>query len=344
MMKTLMRLKSSILALSLLAHPFAGAAIIGNDDRVMAKHLEGEQTPTQFQGVQSAVKATAALIRSGKLQKNKKTGDYSLDSKSSHGSILILDTLRAYEVDFMSSDEKSRLFAQYTNYDSFCSDSNLIDQGAKYSPGVFCSAVLITPQHILTAAHCITELGPNEVVKVAFDYLENNQIYDSSQIYQFSSKDILDTEWRRGVYDYALIRLDRPVENREPVAVNLSENPQEGDKIFALGFPYGLPMVFNSGTVLKQAFNKKPEINNYTTIKADLDLFPGNSGGPTFDEKGVLLGINTDVTTPHLKLNKVSAKTGCFTWNTGDEEEFSSSTMPIKLIRERLLDILEHEE
>lgn len=76
--------------------------------------------------------------------------------------------------------------------------------------------------------------------------------------------------------DWAVVRLDRLVENREPLKIEWKSEIPNDTALYVLGFPSGLPMKF---TCNAQVRNNDHE--NY--FEADLDTFAGNSGSPVFN-------------------------------------------------------------
>ena len=85
--------------------------------------------------------------------------------------------------------------------------------------------------------------------------------------------------------DYALIKLDRKVTGRNPLPIERTFKLNEGDKIFTIGHPSGLPVKIAGGAKIR---DNSPE-NFYLT---DLDTFGGNSGSAVFSQKtGRIIGI-----------------------------------------------------
>jgi len=68
-----------------------------------------------------------------------------------------------------------------------------------------------------------------------------------------------------------------------------SEKINEGDKVIAIGHPYGLKYTVTQGIVSKAARLH----NNINYIQLDAAINPGNSGGPSINEKGEVIGVNT---------------------------------------------------
>ena len=72
------------------------------------------------------------------------------------------------------------------------------------------------------------------------------------------------------------------------LAAELNIRPKKGQRVFAIGSPFGIVDVVSTGvvgTIKDMGFQKY--------IIHDADIYPGNSGGALFDKQGRLLGINT---------------------------------------------------
>jgi len=89
--------------------------------------------------------------------------------------------------------------------------------------------------------------------------------------------------------DLALLKID---ETDLPTLGLLTQRPQVGQLVFAIGSPEGLQNSVTMGVVsaaARQADPSKP----LTYIQTDAPINPGNSGGPLVDMNGSVLGINT---------------------------------------------------
>jgi S1-C subfamily serine protease len=86
----------------------------------------------------------------------------------------------------------------------------------------------------------------------------------------------------------------------EPIPLGDSETLQVGQKVFAIGNPFGLDHTITSGIV--SALDR--EITAVTgrtiqgVIQTDAAINPGNSGGPLLDSAGRLIGVNTAIYSP----------------------------------------------
>jgi len=89
--------------------------------------------------------------------------------------------------------------------------------------------------------------------------------------------------------DLALLKIDQ---TGLPTLPLLTERPQVGQLVFAIGSPEGLQNSVTMGVVsavARQADPSKP----LTYIQTDAPINPGNSGGPLVDMNGAVVGINT---------------------------------------------------
>jgi S1-C subfamily serine protease len=100
--------------------------------------------------------------------------------------------------------------------------------------------------------------------------------------------------------DLAVLKIDAPQEKLKPLPMGTSVNLQVGQKVFAIGNPFGLDRTLTTGVV--SALGR--EIRSLTNrpiqdvIQTDAAINPGNSGGPLLDSAGRLVGINTQIASP----------------------------------------------
>ena len=100
--------------------------------------------------------------------------------------------------------------------------------------------------------------------------------------------------------DLAVLRIDAPKEKLRPISVGSSKDLQVGQKVYAIGNPFGLDQTLTTGII--SALNR--EIESVTqrpirgVIQTDAAINPGNSGGPLLDSAGRLIGVNTAIYSP----------------------------------------------
>ena len=157
--------------------------------------------------------------------------------------------------------------------------------------GAFCSGSLVGEDLVITAGHCVTSEEQCKNTKLVFGYgvMENGaeavttvpagSVYTCSSIVKrfLAGEPGSDNPAGQNLGpDYALIKLDRKVTGHKPLAVNRGTSLKNGDGVFVIGHPVGLPVKL-AGDAKVRDFSK---IGYFTT---DLDTFCGNSGSPVFN-------------------------------------------------------------
>lgn len=100
--------------------------------------------------------------------------------------------------------------------------------------------------------------------------------------------------------DLAVLRIKAPKEKLKPILFGESGNLQVGQKVYAIGNPFGLDQTLTTGIV--SALNREIQsVTNRTirnVIQTDAAINPGNSGGPLLDSAGRMIGVNTAIYSP----------------------------------------------
>jgi S1-C subfamily serine protease len=100
--------------------------------------------------------------------------------------------------------------------------------------------------------------------------------------------------------DLAVLYINASGQRLTPLAIGTSSDLQVGQKVFAIGNPFGLDQTLTTGII--SALGR--EINAVTgrtisgVIQTDAAINPGNSGGPLLDSAGRLIGVNTAIYSP----------------------------------------------
>ncbi|XP_071710452.1 protease Do-like 1, chloroplastic [Rutidosis leptorrhynchoides] len=101
--------------------------------------------------------------------------------------------------------------------------------------------------------------------------------------------------------DVAVLRIDAPEDKLRPIPIGVSADLLVGQKVFAIGNPFGLDHTLTTGVIS----GLRREISSAATgrpiqdvIQTDAAINPGNSGGPLLDSSGNLIGINTAIYSP----------------------------------------------
>jgi serine protease Do len=95
--------------------------------------------------------------------------------------------------------------------------------------------------------------------------------------------------------DVALLKVEG--RNDFPYVTFADEEPRVGDWIIAVGNPYGLGGTVTAGIV--SARGRRLGVDTYDDfIQIDAPINKGNSGGPTFNPRGEVIGVNTAIFSP----------------------------------------------
>lgn len=101
-------------------------------------------------------------------------------------------------------------------------------------------------------------------------------------------------------HDLAVLRISAPPEKLRTVPIGTSHDLNVGQKIFAIGNPFGLDQTLTTGVIsalgrrIRSVGNRQID----DAIQFDAAINPGNSGGPLLDSAGRLIGVNTAIASP----------------------------------------------
>jgi S1-C subfamily serine protease len=132
---------------------------------------------------------------------------------------------------------------------------------------------------ILTNAHVIE--GANDISVTLFD----------------GSQHKATVVGRDAISDVAVVHIDAPRNLLFPVHLGDSTHLLVGQRVFAIGNPFGLERTLTTG-IISSLNRTLPSKNNHrltSVIQTDAAINPGNSGGPLLDSHGLLIGMNTAI-------------------------------------------------
>ena len=128
--------------------------------------------------------------------------------------------------------------------------------------------------HILTNYHVIADAQRVEVT------LHNRKKYGAT---------VIGTD---RAHDLAVIQIKAP--DLPPMVLGDSRNLQVGQKVYAIGNPFGLSGTLTRGIVSSIRSVQEPDgMTIDEAIQTDAAINPGNSGGPLLNWHGEVIGINT---------------------------------------------------
>jgi S1-C subfamily serine protease len=147
-------------------------------------------------------------------------------------------------------------------------------------PGAGSGVVLNQDGYIVTNAHVISQAD------VIFVTLFNGESFQATVVGEDP------------VTDIAVIKISAPKNQLFPVKVGDSSKLLVGQKIFAIGNPFGLERTLTGGLI--SSLNRTipgslPSRSIKGIIQIDAAINPGNSGGLLLDTQGQMIGINTAI-------------------------------------------------
>lgn len=134
--------------------------------------------------------------------------------------------------------------------------------------------------HVLTNFHVVD--GAKEIRVTLFD----GQTYDGRLVGGDPDTDV------------AVLQIEAPSESLFPVVFGSSTNLLVGQRVFAIGNPFGLERTLCTGIIssLNRSLpGRRGHRSLRSIIQIDAAINPGNSGGPLLDSHGRMIGMNTAI-------------------------------------------------
>jgi S1-C subfamily serine protease len=97
--------------------------------------------------------------------------------------------------------------------------------------------------------------------------------------------------------DLAVLRAEDVQPEVRPLPLGRSTGLAVGDPVIAIGNPFGLERTATTGIVsaLKRIINAPNDFEIQNVIQTDAAINQGNSGGPLLDDRGRVIGINSQI-------------------------------------------------
>ncbi len=132
----------------------------------------------------------------------------------------------------------------------------------------------------------------------------NFHVVEGGETWQVTLAD--QTSWRARLagaapdQDLAVLAIDAPAGLLQPISIGTSSDLQVGQKVFAIGNPFGLDLSLTTGIIsgLGREILSPSGRRIRNMIQTDAAINPGNSGGPLLDSAGRLIGINSAIVSP----------------------------------------------
>lgn len=97
--------------------------------------------------------------------------------------------------------------------------------------------------------------------------------------------------------DIAVLKIEAPAADLLPLPWGESTNLRVGQRIYAIGNPFGLERTMSTGIIssLNRSIEAEQHRNMRSLIQLDISLNQGNSGGPLINTRSELIGMNTAI-------------------------------------------------
>lgn len=161
----------------------------------------------------------------------------------------------------------------------------LVEQGGGLQPWSSGSGFMIDRDgHVVTNNHVVERADALRVV------LANGSVTSDVEIVG-----------RDPYSDLAVVRVDVDSDLLRPLELGDSDTLQVGQKVIAIGNPFGLQgtmtlgVISGVGRTLTSEALEGGSFSNPEIIQTDAAINPGNSGGPLLDSRGRVVGVNTAI-------------------------------------------------
>lgn len=100
--------------------------------------------------------------------------------------------------------------------------------------------------------------------------------------------------------DLAIIKINAAADKLKPLPLGDSKKLQVGQKVLAIGNPFGLGQTLTTGIISSLGRTIRSEVGTMIEdlIQTDASINPGNSGGPLLNSDGEIIGVNTAIISP----------------------------------------------
>jgi S1-C subfamily serine protease len=168
------------------------------------------------------------------------------------------------------------------------------------------ATVFIASTNINTSHHPALGVAPGNVIGSGLLLDEQGLILTNAHVVEGSSRILVelydgtqlpaDLIGSDQVTDLALLQVALPTGPHVTVSLGDSDHLEVGQKVFAIGHPYGLGYVLSTGIIsgLGTALGAAALMQD-RVIQTSAAINPGNSGGPLVDTEGRVIGINTAI-------------------------------------------------
>lgn len=206
----------------------------------------------------------------------------SLAHRVARATVAIVDVAKLRETKTGFELREDRVF-EYADAHGLCESEAFGDEPALAD----CAGFLVAPDVLVTAGHCLQGFGACGRARFVLDWTNEPEAQTLASTLPRARirgcEEILarEVEAAHGI-DYAIVRLDAPVLDRQPLPLRPYGQPALEQALLTVGFPGGVPAKVSPGTVRREVGAELEDLPAFvgTGLGIDTDAVPGNSGGP----------------------------------------------------------------
>ena len=204
------------------------------------------------------------------------------------GILVLLLGLFSIEVSFsITEDEKNNITVYEKVADGVVNVTSIAIQmdfffNAFPTQGSGSGSIIDTKGHILTNHHVVADAQKLEVT------LADGSKWPAKLVGSDPDNDL------------AVIKIDAPREKLKIISMGDSRNLRVGQKVLAIGNPFGLQRTLTTGIISSLGRTIRSAVGTLIedVIQTDAAINPGNSGGPLLNSDGEIIGINSAIISP----------------------------------------------
>jgi serine protease Do len=179
-------------------------------------------------------------------------------------------------------------------------ETSVLDIIDEISNGVVNVSTVKLVQHVFYRAVPVKGMGSGTIISSKGEILTNNHVVSGAREIAVTLKDGRVLEGRVvgacSPHDIAIVKVKE--ENLPSLELGDSEELRVGQRVFAIGNPFGLaggPTVTSGVVSAVSRSIKSKNIVMENLVQTDAAINPGNSGGPLVDTEGRVVAINTAI-------------------------------------------------
>jgi len=184
-------------------------------------------------------------------------------------------------------------------------ERNNIDIYQKYSPGVVNITSTSYAYDVFLRPFPQSGMGSGAIIDNQGHIVTNHHVIRNAELLEVTLADkskhkarVVGIEPNK---DLAVIKIDVPRGGLTTIAMGTSKGLQVGQKVLAIGNPFGLDRTMTTGIIsaLGRSIQAENGLIIEDIIQTDASINHGNSGGPLLNNAGQIIGINAAILSPN---------------------------------------------